>query len=129
MKQLKVRIARPEDTREIAEWLLSTQDNLFDPKILEYQTFRAISAYNEDGNVAHLPSQQGLMLESLAVNPASALLERGQAFRDLVKGSELLASSFGIREIYFICKDPDVVRVAEGHGFARIEFPVVRLKL
>lgn len=129
MKQLKMRIARAEDAKEIGEWLSKTPGNLFDPEILDYPTFRAISAYNGDGNVAHLPSQQTLMLESLAVNPKMPIMEAAQAFRDLVKGQELLASSFGIREIYFLCQDENVLRIAEGHGFERIAFPVVRMKL
>lgn len=129
MRQLKVRIARPEDSKEIGEWLVGTPQNLFDPEILAYPTFRAISAYNGDGNIAHLPCQQALLLESLAVKPGASGMDSAQAFRDLVKAMELLASSFGIRELYFVCKDQDVVRVAEGHGFERLEFPVVRLKL
>lgn len=129
MKQLKLRIARPEDVKEIGEWLSKTRNNFFDPDILAYPTFRAISSYNGEGNVAHLPSQQVLMLESVALNPQASPLDSGQAFRDLVKGQELLASSFDLREIYFISTDPAVTRVAEDHGFERIEFPVVRLKL
>jgi 1,6-anhydro-N-acetylmuramate kinase len=129
MKQLKMRTTRAEDATEVGEWLCGTPNNLFDPAILEYPTLRSVSSYDEDGNVAHLPSQQVLMLESLAVKPGISPMATGQAFRDLVKGQELLASSFGIREIYFVCKDEDVVRVAESHGFERIAFPVVRMKL
>lgn len=129
MRQLKIRASQPEDTKEIADWLVSTEGNLFDPGILKYPTLRTISAYNGDGNVAHLPAQQAMMLESLAVRPGVSILDAAQAFRDLVKGMELLASTIGIREMYFICKDENVLKVAEGHGFERIEFPVVRLKL
>lgn len=129
MEQLKMRIARPEDAEEIAEWWTKTRNNAFDPDIIKYPTFRAITSYNGMGNVAHLPSQQVLMLESVALNPKAKLLDGGQAFRDLVKGQELLASSFGLREIYFIASDPIVKRVAEDHGFGLIEFPVMRMKL
>jgi len=129
MKQLKIRAARPEDTKEISEWLTKTQGNLFDASILEYPTFSAVSSYNEDGNVAHLPAQKVTMLESLAVRPGAGLLESAQSFRDLVKAMELVSSSFGIREMYFICQDENVLKVAEGHGFERIKFPVVRMKL
>jgi hypothetical protein len=128
-QQLKIRMTRAEDVEEVAEWLLRTKNNLFDPGILEYPTMRSITAYDDHGNVAHLPSQQALFLESLAVKPGASPLEAAPAFRDLVKGQQLLASSFGIREVYFVCKDEDVVKVAEGHGFERIVFPVVRLKL
>lgn len=129
MEQLKLRVARPGDVAEIAEWWGKTRNNSLDPGIIKYPTFRAITSYNGAGNIAHLPSQQVLMLESVALNPAATTLDAGQAFRDLVKGQQLLASSFGLREIYFIATDPAVKRVAEDHGFERIEFPVVRLKL
>jgi hypothetical protein len=129
MRQLKIRIARPEDAKEIGEWLTHTEGNLFDPAILGYPTFRAVTSYNGEGNIAHLPSQQILMLESLAVKPGASLLDSAQAFRDLVKAMELLASSFGVKEIYFLCKDENVLKVAEGHGFERVSYPLVRLKL
>ena len=128
MRQLKVKLAGPEDTEKLAQWLVSTPENLFDPRILQYKTLRTLCSY--DGSpIAFLPTQRALFLESLAVNPAASLIDTAQAFRDLVKGSELLASSDGIREIYFICKDEDVLKVAESHGFERIQYPVVRLKL
>ena len=129
MRQLKLRFAGPEDAKEVADWLLATPDNLFDDALLKYPTLRVISAYNGDGNVAHLPAQQVLMLESLAVRPGTPPLDAAQAFRDLVKGMELLASQLGIKELFFICKDPNVLSVAQHHGFERIEFPVVRLRL
>lgn len=129
MKQLKIRMARPEDVAEIGQWITKTPENLFDEAVLKYPTLRIVSAYNGEGNVAHLPAQQVLMLESLAVKPGSAPLENGQAFRDLVKAMELIASQLGIRELYFICKDKDVLGVAEHHGFERIEFPIVRMRL
>src|SRR6267142_368965 len=116
MEQLKLRVACPENAKEIGDWLSKTKNNFFDPDILKYPTFRAICSYNGKGNVAYLPSQQVLMLESVALNPSASLLDGGQAFRDLVKGQELLASSFALREIYFIATDAAVKRVAEDHG-------------
>ena len=129
MKQLKIRVARPEDAEQIAKWLVETPNNLFDEEILRYPTFSVVSAYNGDGNVAHLPSQLVVMMESLAVRPGASLLDAVQGFRDLVKAIELIASQRGIREIYFVCKDEDVLKIAQNHGFERIEFPVVRLRL
>ncbi len=128
MKQLKIRLAGPEDTQEIVDWLNGTKGNLFDPGILRYPSLRTLCAYNGNA-VAYLPTQRTLFLESLAVNPASPLLDRAQAFRDLVKGSELLASSDGIRELYMLCEDENVLNVAEGHGFERVPYPLVRMKL
>lgn len=129
MTQLKMKIGDPKNTEEIAEWLLANPTNAFDPGIFKYPTFRVLTSYNDNGNTLHMPSQQVLMVESLAPNPKASPLELAQALRDLVKGQELLASSFGLRELYFIGSDPRVLEIAVAHGFERIGFPVVRLKL
>ena len=128
MKQLKVRIAGPGDAKQLGDWLCATKGNLFDQAILGYPTLRVLASYAEEV-VAYLPTQKALFMESLAVNPQASLLDKGQAFRDLVKGSELLASSDGIRELYMLCEDENVIRVAEGHGFERIPYPLLRMKL
>lgn len=128
MKQLKVGYLREEDQRTFIEWVNSTPNNLWDVDVLKYPTLRVICSYG-DAPVAFLPVQQGLMLESLAVSATARDLDKGQAFRDLVKGAELHASSLGIRELYFVCRDPRVTSIAESHGFERIEHPLVRLKL
>ena len=128
MKQLKIKLAGAEDAAALLDWLTTTKRNLFDPNILKYPTLRTLCSY--DGQpIAYLPTQRALFLESLAVNPAASLMERAQAFRDLVKASELLASSDGIRELYMLCEDEDVLKVAEGHGFERVPYPLVRMKL
>lgn len=127
MKQLKLEFVPLSDA--VVERLKTTPGNLFDPSILGYPTLQVLSAYNGNGSVAYLPIQRCLFLESLAVNQDSELMERAQAFRDLVKGSTLIASSHGIKEIYMLCEDENVLKVAEGHGFERIDYPLVRMKL
>lgn len=128
MKQLKIRFAEPEDVKTCVDWLNATKGNLYDPGILKYPTLRILCAYN-GAPVAYLPTQRALFLESLAVNPEAPLLERAQAFRDLVKNSQLLASDGGIKELYMLCEDENVLKVAEGHGFERVPYPLVRMKL
>jgi hypothetical protein len=128
LKQLKIKLAGPDDAAALVEWLNATKGNLFDAAILKYPTLRTLCSY--DGQpVAYLPTQRALFLESLAVNPTASLMERAQAFRDLVKASELLASSEGIRELYMLCADETVLKIAEGHGFERVPYPLVRMKL
>lgn len=128
MKQLKTGYITTQDQPKFIELVNSTANNLYDPDVLTYPTLRILKSYNSHP-VAFLPMQQALMLESLAVEPESSLMDRGQAFRDLVKGAQLHASSLGIKELYFLCKDENVLKVAEGHGFERVEYPVVRMKL
>lgn len=128
MNQLKMRIALPEDTKQIIEWLNGNPRNLFDPDILKYPTLRVLCAYNSEP-VCFLPTQQALFLESTAMNPRALDPDRAQALRDLVKGAELLASTNGIKEIYMFGADEAVIKIAQDHGFERIPWPLVRLKL
>jgi hypothetical protein len=117
MKQLKIGLAQPSDAKKLEEWLSTTKGNLYDPDIFKAPTLTAACAYNEEGPVAYLPAQSVLVLESLAVKPGAPPLENGQAFRDLVKAMELVASQRQIREILFVCSDENVVKVAQNHGF------------
>jgi hypothetical protein len=128
MEQLKLKVGQKDDIKEIVDWLNENQKNGLDPDILKYPTLRIVTAYNGK-NVAHMPSQRALILESVATNPAATEYEKAQALRDLVKAQELLASSFELREIYFLGSDPDVVDIAKKHGFEVLSVPVLRLKL
>ncbi len=128
MRQLKVKFAGLEDSEKLIEWLNATKGNLFDAAILKYPTLQTLCSYDGEA-IAYLPTQRALFLESLAVNPTASLMDRAQAFRDLVKNSQLVASSYGIKEIYMVCEDETVLKIAEGHGFERIPWPVARMKL
>ena len=127
--QTKLRYATPEDAPQITEWLNSTQGNLYDPDVLTYPTLRVLCAYNGNGPSVYLPAQTALVLESLAVKPGTPPIESARAFRDLVKGMELLASSLGVKELYFMCSDKNVISLAESHGFTRMENTCLRMKL
>ena len=126
MRQLKIGYIRPEEQQTFIEWVNKTSGNLFDADILKYPTLRVLTSYNGEP-VAFLPMQQALFLESLAVKEET--MQNAQAFRDLVKGAEQHASSIGIRELYFLCKDERVIQIAENHGFELVPFPLVRMKL
>lgn len=119
-EQLKIRLATPEDAPQLAEWLNGTTGNLYDSAILKYPTLRVLCAYNGNGPSVYLPSQTALVLESLAVKPGTPPIEAARAFRDLVKGMELVASGLGVRELYFVCADPGVAALAAAHGFELI---------
>ena len=128
-EQLKLKFAATEDAKMILAWLHLNGRNGFDGSILEYPTVQYLCAYGDAGPVVYLPTQKAVVLESVARKPGLDAVTCAQALRDLVKGAELEASSRGIRELYFIGSDPDVMAMAEKHGFERIEYPVLRMKL
>ena len=124
MKNLKIKMGTKDEAK--ASLALTPE---FDPRILDYPTLKIVTTYNGKGFISHLPSQQALVLESVGVNPEATELEKAQAIRYAINGQMLVASSFGLKEIYFIGTDERVISLAEAHGFERLPWPVLRLKL
>jgi|SRR5579883_3075021 len=129
MKQLKLRFAGPEDAGTLLEWLEGNPENDFDRDILGYPTLQIVCAYSEQGPVAYLPIQKALVLESTARAPGISEGDSAQALRDFTKAAELMASSQGIREIYFLCKDERLVAMAKSHGYDELPWKTMRMKL
>ena len=132
MKQLKLRGARPDESKQILNWLTNNTSNHFDPQILGYPTLQILCAYEDTGEViAYLPVHRVLMMESIAVNPKASKLQVAQALRDLTKASELVADSIGIREVMFLGGHGGVGEMAtgNGHSFEELPFKVYRNSL
>lgn len=125
--ELKLRLAQPEESKQIVDWLNNTPE--FDPGILKYPMLGVHCAYNGAGPIAYLPFQRVIMLESLAVNPEAGPVDRGRAYRDLVKGVTLVASAEKIRELYFLATDEKVAKMAINHDFEELPWKVCRMRL
>lgn len=126
MNELKLKFVPANE--EFKAWLGSTRNNDLDPAILEYPTLRILCAYDGEPE-AYLPTQLVVMLESLALKPGIDAHQYLEAIRTLVKGVTLNASSLGVKEIYFIASDPDVLKTALKHGFEQVKQPVLRMRL
>lgn len=127
--EIFVRPMKKEEIEQFERWaLLNSELSLLDPAIVAYPTLRVMAA--ENGRViGYLPYHDVLMLESFAPDPEATDLERAEACRQFVKTVYSVASSAGVREIVYFGKDDRLNRVAERHGFEKIEFPVYRLKV
>jgi hypothetical protein len=70
-------------------------------------------------------------MESVAMNPEASDLDKAQALRDMTKAATLLASSHGIREVYFLGGQGGVGEMAtrSGHCFEELPYKVFRMKL
>lgn len=122
-----VRLADPEESQTVVDWLNGNPDNDFDPGILKYPTLQVLCSYNGIGPLAYLPMHRGLILESTARRPGLSDVDSVQALRDLVKGAELIASANKIREMFFLMSDEAIAKVAMDHGFEMKR--ALRLKL
>lgn len=70
-----------------------------------------------------MPVQRALVLESIGPNA------NAQAVRDLTKAAELVASSHGIKEMYFLDGKGGIGELAKRHGFEELKYRVLRMRL
>lgn len=119
MKDIWVRYARNEDIKQIWEWSERIKDlNLADPELINYPTLAIMCAHREGKAILYAPSQQALVLEGLAPSPDASELDIAQALKAIIQAYVIHANKHGIREIYFLCKDERVVKIATRHGFS-----------
>lgn len=128
-KDIQIRPLGPGDIDQLLQWMNRIADkNLFDPEVLLYKSTATLVAENEKV-VLYAPLQTVVILESLAPNPEASELDVAVALRKVVDGVSLLSRLNGLSEVYFLSKDETVNRLAEHHGFERLDIPVLRLKL
>ncbi len=129
MKQLKLRFARAEESKQVMDWIREHPENDFDPDIIDYPTLQVFCAYSDDGVEAYIPTHNVKVLESTALRPGVDIGTAAQALRDFTKAAELMASSQNIRELYFLCRDEALIAMARNHGYEEMPFKVLRMKL
>jgi len=117
-KDIWVHPSRESDLATLDPWLRETPANLLDPDILQYtKNIRFLTASHEGQPLVHMPVQSVLMLESLAVKPGATELEVAKSIAELIRYAVKIAMDSAMNEVYFICKDENVNRFAERHGF------------
>lgn len=123
------RYAREEDFPQMIEWAAAIKDlNLADPEILKYEKVTYYAAFRQNGKIlGYMPAQLTVTLESLAPNPEASEDEWVLALKSLIQAVVHDAEREGIREIYFVCKDERVVKIAKKHGFTEIPWTVLSL--
>jgi hypothetical protein len=116
MKDIWVRPAKQTDLPLLDHWFTHTPDNLFDPDIARYPETTVLCA--TDGKpLVFMPIQVASILESLAVKPGASPAEVARSLELLIKSVALLSGGKGIHELYFLCHDPNVIKLAKRHGF------------
>lgn len=128
MKPVWVRQLKVDDQKYLAKWMVETPQNLLDPDVFGYPETSILVAHDEQPLI-FMPIQLTATLESLAVRPGASPLQVAEALKQLIKATVLLAGAKGIHELYFLCKDPDVVKLAKHHGFEELPWTTLRLKI
>lgn len=129
MKEVFVRPLQKNEIETFEAWMnANAERSLLDKGVFDYPTIRVMAAMN--GKVlGYLPYHNVLMLESFSPNPDASDAEKAEACRQFIKTAYNVAWANGIREIYYFGNDEQLNRVAERHGFEKIEFPVFRMKV
>lgn len=116
-RQLKLRFARPEDSRQIAEWLHSSEYNEFNAETLKSPSLSVLCSYDETGPQNYILINKVLMLDSTAPRPGIDVGTAAQSMRDFTKSALLLASGQGISEIYALDMGGGLGEMAQNHHF------------
>jgi hypothetical protein len=128
MKTL-VTLAQPSDAALAAEWMTTTKDNLFDPEVLTYSSLRILKASVNDEPAVFLPMQPVFVLESLAHRPNITPRENAYCLRKLQDQIEETARAYGIREVYWVCRDESLINFSERHGYEKMPGTLMRKKV
>lgn len=127
--KISVTLAQPSDAALASEWMTSTKDNLFDSEILTYPSLRILKASVNGEPSAFLPMQPVFVLESIAHRPDITPRENAYCLRKLQDQIEETARSYGIREVYWVCRDESLINFSEHHGYRKMPGTLMRMKI
>jgi hypothetical protein len=82
-KQYTVRLASEQDAAKLAEWLIKTPNNLFDPDIAQYPNLRVLVVEKDGEPIIYFPFHVVFQGESLALKPDADKKHLAHGFRVL----------------------------------------------
>jgi xanthine dehydrogenase iron-sulfur cluster and FAD-binding subunit A len=126
---MNIRLAIPDDAEKILAWSEANKERShFDAQTLAYPLTEVICAENGKTQL-YMPVQLAAVLEAMAPNPEATEMEKAKALYLSIYAIFEQVRKQGVREIYFIGTDPQVVKLAERVGFEEVPWPVYRKKL
>lgn len=128
-KRIWVRPAKQADAKFFQHYMVSTEDNLFDPEVMTYPSTALLVAHKEGEPLVFLPVQQAIVLESIGKKPGITDFEMAVSLKEIISAVVMSASATGKGELYFLCKEPSTQAFAEKNGFEKLPWPIYRLKL
>jgi N-acetylglutamate synthase-like GNAT family acetyltransferase len=128
-KQYTVRLASEQDAAQLAEWLIKTPNNLFDPDIAQYPNLRVLVVEKDGEPIIYFPFHVVFQGESLALNPDADKKHLAHGFRVLENALLALAEPYGIREVFTACADDSFSQFAERHGWTPVQHKYLRRKV
>ena len=122
-------VTTEEDMSLFAQWEFSTPDNLLDPDIAGYPGLRILAVTREEQPKIYVPFHPVFMIESLAHDPDITPMQNARALKKAQDDLEFMATSYGIKEIYWQCGDKSLIDLAVRRGYEVVTNTVLRKKL
>lgn len=115
--KVDVRLAEEKDAPLASEWLVSTPSNLLDPDIASYPSLRTLAVDIKGEPALYVPFHPVLVVESLGHKPGITPRENAYALRKVQDALEVVATKYGIAEVWWNCSDPTLIELAKRHGY------------
>jgi hypothetical protein len=128
-KQYTVRLASEQDAAKLAEWLIKTPNNLFDPDVAKYPNLRTLAVEMDGEPLFYFPFHVVLQGESLALNPDADKKHVAYGLRTLEKALLAISEQYGIREMFAACADDGFSTFMERHGWTPVQHKYLRRKV
>jgi len=112
-----IRDAEPADGQNMADWILSTPHNSFDPAIATYPHLHTFAIEDEDGPLLYVPIHPVLVVESVAARPNITAKKYIMALTEAKSAIEDMARQSGIREIYTNSGYGPMIKALRRHGY------------
>ena len=118
---MDVRDAKPSDGQNMADWVLSTPHNSFDPSIATYPHLYTFAVEDEAGPVLYVPVHPVLMVESAAVRPNITAKKYITALKEVKTAVEDMARQYGIREVHTSSGYGPMIKALRRHGYEPVK--------
>lgn len=130
-----VTLATDQDAEKASAFMCNTPDNLLDPDVVQYPSLRTLKVEIAGEPVLFAPFHPVFCVESLAHKPNIRPRENAYALRKLQDALDELAKAYGIKEIYWMCKDKTLIDFVcpkdnpSKYGYEVVPFAVLRKKV
>jgi len=124
-----IRLAEPSDTENFTKWIRTTPNNMFDPVISTYPNLRVLAVDVNDEPAVYVPFHPVMCVDALAHKPDITPRENAKAFRAIQDTLEEYAATYGMKEIWWMCKDQSLIDFAKRYDYEVVNVPVLRKKL
>src|SRR5580692_10830488 len=113
MKEMTVRLAKPEDAKLTAEWAATSGNPI--STALTFPSVITVVVEEEEEPVLFQTAYPVLLLEALVVKPDASNEQHAKGIQALYDYMKSLSRQFGLAEMYFFTKSAPMMKMVEKH--------------